>query len=136
MREKWGKKKWKLLCFFLLGTIFPAKNGLKLKSLLAMVPGMLPHVFLLPSSISMLAAIYFKNKWCPKISYSLNRLCMCMHACTWDLCKNLVKNILCHQKSHLHTFLGHCRGWLTRRIAIQKECWLKHFRSLGCRNIR
>lgn len=133
---KGRQRKRKLLCFFLLGTIFLAKNGLTLKSLLAMGPGMLPHMFPLTSSISVLAAIYFKNKWGPKISSSLNRLCVCVCAClhVWFMQKSC-KNILVHQKSNLHTFFGHCRGWLTWCIAIQKECWLKHFRSLGCGNM-
>lgn len=63
--------------------------------------------------------------------------CVCARAClhVWFMQKSC-QNILVHQKSNLHTFLGHCRGWLTWHIAIQKECWLKHFRSLGCGSMR
>lgn len=42
--ERTTKKKRKLLCFFLLGTVFLAKNGLKLELLLAMGPGIEPHM--------------------------------------------------------------------------------------------
>lgn len=40
---KGGQRKRKQFCFFLLGTFFLAKSGLKLDLLLAMGPGMLPH---------------------------------------------------------------------------------------------
>lgn len=40
---KGEQRKGKLLHFFLLGTVFRAKNGLKLELLLAMGPGMQPH---------------------------------------------------------------------------------------------
>lgn len=42
---KGGKRKRKLLCFFLLGTFFLAKSGLKLDLLLAMGPGILPRTY-------------------------------------------------------------------------------------------
>lgn len=40
---KGGQGERKLFCFFLLGTFFLAKSGLKLDLLLAMGPGILPY---------------------------------------------------------------------------------------------
>lgn len=133
-KREWGKRKRKLFCFFLLVTFFLAKSGLKLDLLLAMGPGILPHT----CSCSQAAPACWSQCILQKInglklSSSPKRFCVWAHLYVWFMQKSC-QNILLHQKSNLQTFLGHCRGWLTWRITIQKECWLKHFRSLGCRH--
>lgn len=137
---KGGQRNRKLLHFFLLGTVFLSKNGLTLKLLLAMGPAIRTHicshhtatyVFHQHTGHNLLQKqMRSKNTL---LSKQVVSVCVCVCSRVWFMQKSC-QNILVYQKSNLHTFLGHCRGWLTWRITIQKECWLKHFRSLGCKS--